>query len=33
MTLPNVVHLCGEMPGHLEKMEKKGLITRRAAKG
>jgi hypothetical protein len=29
MPLPNFVRLCAEMAGHLNKMEEKGLITRR----
>ena len=29
MTLPSFVRLCSEMAGHLQKMEQKGLITRR----
>lgn len=29
MALPNFVRLCAEMAGHLQKMEEKGLITRK----
>jgi hypothetical protein len=29
MPLPNFVRLCAEMAGHLQRMEQKGLITRR----
>ena len=29
MALPNFVRLCAEMAGHLQKMEQKGLVTRR----
>lgn len=31
MALPQFVRLCAEMAGHLQKMEEKGLITRRVA--
>jgi hypothetical protein len=31
MALPQFVRLCAEMAGHLQRMEEKGLITRRAA--
>lgn len=30
MALPAFVRLCAEMAGHLQKMEEKGIITRRA---
>jgi hypothetical protein len=33
MALPRFVRLCAEMDGHLERMETKGLITRRVASG
>lgn len=33
MALPQFVRLCAEMAGHLERMEQKGLITRRPADG
>ena len=33
MGLTQFVRLCAEMAGHLQKMEEKGLITRRAADG
>jgi len=33
MQLPQFVRLCAEMAGHLQRMEEKGLITRRAADG
>jgi hypothetical protein len=29
MALPQFVRLCAEMAGHLQRMESKGLITRR----
>ena len=31
MALPNFVRMCAEMAGHLQKMEEKGLITRKSA--
>lgn len=31
MALPNFVRLCAEMAGHLQRMEEKGVISRRAA--
>lgn len=30
MALPNFVRLCAEMAGHLQRMEEKGIITRKA---
>jgi hypothetical protein len=33
MALPQFVRLCAEMAGHLQRMEEKGLITRRPADG